>query len=236
MTNLSLSENFPNGFQREALDLVNGLLPLTSSGFYLVGPDMRHSGVVFRNLDLAVERDYSQKYRELDPLNPALFAQTDERVVCIDEQLSEAELLDSVYYQEFMQPLKHRHVADMFLRRDQDIVAVLTMLREAALGPFTDTELSLARQLQPFIQYSLNTVYLPKRYRERDSVQKTYHLTDRELDVLELIVAGASNKVIARQLALSLATVKTHIQHIFRKAQVASRTELSALVLRDLGD
>jgi DNA-binding CsgD family transcriptional regulator len=236
MTNLSLSENFPNGFQREALDLVNGLLPLTSSGFYLVGPDMRHSGVVFRNLDLAVERDYSQKYRELDPLNPALFAQTEERVVCIDEQLSEAELLDSAYYREFMQPLKHRHVADMFLRRDQDIVAVLTMLREAALGPFTDTELSLAGQLQPFIQYSLNTVYLPKRYRERDSVQKTYQLTDRELDVLELIVAGASNKVIARQLALSLATVKTHIQHIFRKAQVVSRTELSALVLRDLGN
>jgi DNA-binding CsgD family transcriptional regulator len=225
MTNLSLSENFPNGFQREALDLVNGLLPLTSSGFYLVGPDMRHSGVVFRNLDLAVERDYSQKYRELDPLNPALFAQTEERVVCIDEQLSEAELLDSAYYREFMQPLKHRHVADMFLRRDQD-----------ALGPFTDTELSLAGQLQPFIQYSLNTVYLPKRYRERDSVQKTYQLTDRELDVLELIVAGASNKVIARQLALSLATVKTHIQHIFRKAQVVSRTELSALVLRDLGN
>jgi len=235
MTKLSsLSENLPNGFQREALDLVNSLVPLTSSGFYLVGPDMRHSGVVFRNLDLTIEREYTQTYREHDPLNPALFANTDERVACIDEQVPEAELLNSVYYREFMQPLNHRHVADMFLRRERDIVAVLTMLRAAELGPFSAEELALLRQLQPFLQYSLNTLYLPRRYRERDSVQKHYQLTDRELDVLELIVSGGSNKVIARQLGLSLATVKTHIQHIFRKTGVTSRTELSALVLRDL--
>ncbi|MGI9294438.1 MAG: response regulator transcription factor, partial [Pseudomonadales bacterium] len=219
---------------RQALDLINGLLPLTSSGFYLVGADMRHSGVVLRNLDPAVERDYAENYRDQDPLNPALFVQSDDRVVCIDEQLTETELLQSAYYREFMLPLKHRHVADMFLRRDQDIIAVLTMLREPELGPFSDAELALLRRLQPFIQYSLNTVYLPKRYRERDSVQKTYQLTDRELDVVELIVSGASNKLIARQLALSLATVKTHIQHIFQKVGVSSRTELSALVLREL--
>jgi DNA-binding CsgD family transcriptional regulator len=234
MTNLSLSENFPNGFQRQALDLINGLLPLTSSGFYLVGADMHHSGVVLRNLDTIVERDYERNYRDQDPLNPALFAHSDDRVVCIDEQLTESELLQSDYYREFMLPLKHRHVADMFLRRDRDIVAVLTMLRAADLGPFSQGELALVGQLQPFIQYSLNTVYLPKRYRERDSVQQTYQLTDRELDVVELIVTGASNKLIARQLGLSLATVKTHIQHIFQKVSVASRTELSALVLRDL--
>ena len=39
--------------------------------------------------------------------------------------------------------------------------------------------------------------------------------------------------LIARELGLSLATVKTHIQHIFHKAEVSSRTALSARVLGD---
>ena len=234
MSKNSISENFPNHFQRESLNLINGLLPLSSSGFYLVGADIRHRGVVFRGLDTAVERDYAENYRDHDPLNPALFAHTDDRVVCIDEQLPEEELLASFYYREFMRPLQHRHVADMFFRSSKDIIGVLTMLREAGLGPFSQPELTLLRQLQPFLEYTLNTVYLPKRYRERDNIQQSFKLTDRELDVLELIVAGASNKIIARELVLSLATVKTHIQHIFHKVEVPSRTALSARVVTEL--
>lgn len=232
MTAITLSEDHPTDFQRQALDLVNSLMPLSSSGFYLVGADMQHKGVVLRNIEAAAERDYQRRFQELDPLNPTLFAAIDIGVACIDEQITEPELLASEYYRGFMQPLSHRHVADMFFRRNTtDIIAVLTMLRTSELGPFTAPELALVRNIQPFLEYTLNTVYLPRRYRQRDRVQKVYQLTDRELDVVELIVAGASNKMIARQLELSLATVKTHLQHVFQKLDVSSRTGVSALVL-----
>jgi len=231
MTRIILSEDHPTDFQRKALDLVNTLVSLSSSGFYLVGAEMQHRGVVLRNIEAAVERDYQRRYQELDPLNPAHFVACDTRVACIDDQLTEPELLASDYYRQFMLPLAHRHVADMFFRRDKDIVAVLTMLRSVDLGPFTGGELALLRKLQPFLEYTLNSVYLPRRYGQRDRIQKAYQLTDRELDVVELIVAGASNKLIARQLELSLATVKTHLQHVFQKLQVSSRTGVSALVL-----
>jgi DNA-binding CsgD family transcriptional regulator len=226
-----ISSNFPTRFQRESLNLVARLLPLSSSAFYLVGPDMQHRGVVLRNLDAAAERKYVDTFAELDPLNPALFAATAVRVAAIDEQLPEAELLASRYYLEFMAPLGHRHVADMFLRRGGDIVAVLSMLREPALGSFSARELALLRELQPFLEYTLNSVYLPKRLQQRAAARNAFALTERELDVLELLVAGASNKLIARELGLSLATVKTHVSHIFRKAGATSRTELSARVL-----
>ena len=75
---------------------------------------------------------------------------------------------------------------------------------------------------------------MPKRIQQRHFVRDQYHLTLREVDVLELIVSGLSNKIIARELDLSLATVKTHIQHIFHKMSVNSRTALSARVLGDL--
>lgn len=234
MTSHSVSENFPNHFQRESLDLVNNLLPLSSSGFYLVGPDMRHRGVVLRNLPAQAERDYTRSFSQLDPLRPALFQRGDTRVACIDELKTEAELLASEYYRQFMAPLNHRHVADMFFRRDSDIIGVLTMLRASALGPFSPRELTLLRTLQPFLEFTLNSVYLPRRYRERASIGHQHQLTERELDVVELIIAGASNKMIAAELNLGIATVKTHIQHIFHKLEVPSRTALSARLLGDL--
>lgn len=231
MTSPGPSVEFPNRFQRESLKLVNSLFELVSAAFYLVGPDMRHRGVVLHNLEAEVERDYASNFREMDPLNPILFAASDDRVVCIDERMSERELLQSEYYLQFMQPNNHRHVADMFFRRDGDIVAVLSMLRTAEQGPYSDGELAHLRKLQPFLEYTLNSVYLPRRIEQRRSAQERFSLTDREVDVLELIVAGANNKEIARELGLSLATVKTHIQHIFQKADVSSRTSLSARVL-----
>ncbi|MEM6583383.1 MAG: LuxR C-terminal-related transcriptional regulator [Pseudomonadota bacterium] len=230
-----ISENHPTDFQRECLDLVNRLVPLSSSAFYLVNADMQHRGILLRNIEASVERDYRRKFQEIDPLRPSLFEGTDTRVACIDEQLDETELLASPYYQQFMRPLQHRHVADMFFRRGQDIIAVVTMLRMASLGPFSGEELKVLRDTQPFMEFALNTVYLPKRYRERDSVQIAYGLTDRELDVVELIIAGTNNKLIAHELGLSLATVKTHAQNVFKKLNVTSRTALSARVLGSLG-
>ena len=75
---------------------------------------------------------------------------------------------------------------------------------------------------------------MPRRYRQRDTVQQLYKLSDRELEVVELILGGASNKELARALDLGLATVKTHVQHIFQKVDVPSRTALSARIQDDL--
>jgi DNA-binding NarL/FixJ family response regulator len=53
-------------------------------------------------------------------------------------------------------------------------------------------------------------------------------LTERELEVLGLVAQGASNQEIAQQLVVSLATVKTHINHIFGKLGAESRVQVVA--------
>jgi DNA-binding NarL/FixJ family response regulator len=57
-------------------------------------------------------------------------------------------------------------------------------------------------------------------------------LSDREREVLGLLVDGASNKGIAHQLSLSENTVKAHISHIFDKLGVQSRAEAVAAALQ----
>jgi DNA-binding NarL/FixJ family response regulator len=53
-------------------------------------------------------------------------------------------------------------------------------------------------------------------------------LTERELEVLQLVAEGDSNQDIARKLVVSLATVKTHINHIFGKLDAESRVQVVA--------
>lgn len=50
-------------------------------------------------------------------------------------------------------------------------------------------------------------------------------LTEREIEVLQLAAQGSSNQEIADSLYLSLRTVQSHLNHIFNKLQVSSRTE-----------
>jgi LuxR family transcriptional regulator, maltose regulon positive regulatory protein len=54
-------------------------------------------------------------------------------------------------------------------------------------------------------------------------------LTSRELEVLNLIKAGSSNQDIARQLVISITTVKRHISNLYAKLGVESRTQAVAI-------
>jgi NarL family two-component system response regulator LiaR len=57
-------------------------------------------------------------------------------------------------------------------------------------------------------------------------------LTEREWDVLALLVEGLSNTQIADRLVVSPSTIKSHVSHILSKLGVASRTEAAALAVR----
>jgi len=54
-------------------------------------------------------------------------------------------------------------------------------------------------------------------------------LTSRELDVLQLVAEGRSNKDIARRLEITEGTAKTHVKAILAKLDAISRTEAVAV-------
>jgi LuxR family maltose regulon positive regulatory protein len=59
-------------------------------------------------------------------------------------------------------------------------------------------------------------------------------LSERELEVLRLIQAGFSNEEIAEQLVIAVSTVKTHVNNLYGKFGVHSRTQAIAAA-RELG-
>ncbi|MGK7877096.1 MAG: response regulator [Xenococcaceae cyanobacterium] len=67
---------------------------------------------------------------------------------------------------------------------------------------------------------------------EEEQDLKTYPLTKRELEVLELIVGGYSNTAIGEKLYISLGTVKTHVRSILNKLCADDRTQAAVRALR----
>lgn len=67
---------------------------------------------------------------------------------------------------------------------------------------------------------------------EYQQLIETYPLTERELEVLELIVAGCSNAEISEKLYITVGTVKTHVCHILNKLCADDRTQAAVRALR----
>jgi NarL family two-component system response regulator LiaR len=58
-------------------------------------------------------------------------------------------------------------------------------------------------------------------------------LTEREIDVLQLVARGRSNREIAGALYISEATVRTHMSNILAKLNLGSRTQAALYALRE---
>ncbi|ACK68634.1 two component transcriptional regulator, LuxR family [Gloeothece citriformis PCC 7424] len=67
---------------------------------------------------------------------------------------------------------------------------------------------------------------------ENNQSVENYSLTDRELEVLQLIVDGYSNAAIADQLFITVGTVKTHVRNILNKLCADDRTQAAVRALR----
>jgi two-component system, NarL family, response regulator YdfI len=72
--------------------------------------------------------------------------------------------------------------------------------------------------------------FLPEQQPVADELAEP--LSDRELEVLDLLAEGLSNKLIAHRLNISEHTVKTHVASIFAKLGASSRTEAVSQAIR----
>lgn len=103
--------------------------------------------------------------------------------------------------------------ADGYLLKDMEPEEILVKLRHAAAG-------------QVVLDDAV-TALLANTIREESPAPEPGEvtLTEREEEILQLIAAGKSNKVIARELGISDGTVKVHVKNLLRKLNLRSRLE-----------
>jgi DNA-binding NarL/FixJ family response regulator len=79
---------------------------------------------------------------------------------------------------------------------------------------------------------STKTVTISAAEPEYSQLIEAYPLTERELEVLQLIVDGCSNAAIAEKLYITVGTVKTHVRNILNKLCADDRTQAAVRALR----
>ena len=68
--------------------------------------------------------------------------------------------------------------------------------------------------------------------KNKKSIATDFNLTDREQEILSMLVQGLSYKMIAEKCSVSYSTVNSHISHIYEKLHVKSGTEAVAMAIQ----
>jgi two-component system response regulator DctR len=118
----------------------------------------------------------------------------------------------------------------IFLTGHGDVPSAVDALKRGAYDfvekPFSDNAL-VDRVLQALAQ---SGQAIARRAQDRLLLQRVQELTEREREVMQLIVRGLPNKLIADQLNISVRTVEVHRARVFEKMNVKSAVELSNLL------
>ena len=85
---------------------------------------------------------------------------------------------------------------------------------------------------EPFLHPSIARKVLEELSHPAGSPPTPEPLTERELEVLQLVAQGLSNQAIAEKLVIGDATVRTHIGNIFSKLHLANRVQAALYALR----
>ena len=103
-----------------------------------------------------------------------------------------------------------------------EIYGALIAATFAALGIWLGLKLTAKRQalVVPELRVPAEGPFVPDERRRED-----LHITRRELEILELIAQGLSNREIAEKLFVSESTVKTHSSRVFDKLGARRRTQ-----------
>ncbi|MEX0992311.1 MAG: response regulator transcription factor [Actinomycetota bacterium] len=114
--------------------------------------------------------------------------------------------------------------ASGFLTKSEAAGDVLSAVKAAADGDTLIDPATLTRLLHQVAG---------QRQDRRDAVQRLSTLTDRELEILQRLGAGARNDAIAERLKISPQTVQTHIRNILSKLDVHSKLEAVAFAVKN---
>ncbi len=118
----------------------------------------------------------------------------------------------------------------IFLTGHADVPTAVDAVKRGAFDfcekPFSDN--ALVDRIEQALLRSAQTL---QTHRAKQSLQQSLaDLTERERDVMRLVVEGLPNKLIADQLDISVRTVEVHRARVFDKMQVKSAVELANLL------
>lgn len=170
------------------------------------------------NIERYTVQNYLHEYKYYDPLHPVnVQNQPDIQLMQRNEVISMKK--KRYYVDRFLHLNNFTDEMAMYLYNQQKPAAAIGFLRKEGEIPFTEQD----SQKLLYVKQMIENVYLLHQYvQPGESLQ----ITQREKELLMYLCKGFKNAEIASYLYVSENTVKKHLQNLYRKFQVTSRTQL----------
>lgn len=146
--------------------------------------------------------------------------------------MHESILIKTDVYKSFLLPNNLPHSGGIILTDDSTLLAELVFYRTHDQGDFSDKEIYILDILKKHFKIRLiREKYSKNHMLSEDKTIKLIELglTNREIEIVKLIINNLSTSEICSKLNISIHTTKKHINHIFSKLEINSRLQLVQL-------
>ncbi|MCJ8162979.1 response regulator transcription factor [Acinetobacter zhairhuonensis] len=135
-------------------------------------------------------------------------------------------------YEDFRKKWNIQDTVELFFRQNGIPVRGMSLVRSSENTAFSQHELRMIESFYDLTACCFNQIYDVSSHQVSVFNEGlTESLTRQESKVLNLLCKGLNNQALADEMHCGLSTIKTHLQHIYQKAQVKSRQELMSRVL-----
>ena len=238
----------PEGFKRHVLATITSLIPSELTTYNEL--DLRTSRNVWEwepiPSGFAELTEIFAIYMDENPCVDYYRRTGDGRATKISDFLTQRELRKLGYYNEYLRKVGLEHRMSIVLPKPPHSVIALALGRGGK--DFSERDRLLLGLLRPHLMQAHDNAAALTRIRQEEQVRPNptkdmllsgeslglLGLTSREADILLGVARGKTNREIAAGLYVSPLTVKTHLQHVYRKLGVESRTEALSRALERL--
>lgn len=142
--------------------------------------------------------------------------------------IPEKDRIQTELYKKCYEPFNLHYSLQLTLVYNDLFLGVVTLYRKKEDGDFTDDEMFVMKAFTDhlslrFHQYYANSSNSSSSTYSISNLALEYNLTNREVEVLQLIFQDMNNEDIADKLFISGSTLKKHIQNLYRKLNVSTK-------------
>lgn len=229
-----------NNYSYYFLQKLNKLIPFYAANFFLFNENegIIDSPVCFNVSDQALNA-YNNYYYKIDAIREIAFNQI--------EPSRSTDLMDykkwvnTEYFTDFLEKNNLYYSCGIDIHHQERLLGTISLFRDQNDNDFSRKDLLYLKLISQQCSNHLNKLFMinklekkikKKRSQLLEKAGQKFQLTEREKELLKLLIEGKNNQEIAQNLFISINTVKKHLSHIFNKTEVHSRTELVSLIFK----
>jgi len=196
--------------------------------------DQRFENRVSINMDDSNLGNYERHFQFCDPITPIL--QRRRKATCVSEIISRSRFEKSEFFNDFLARDGLHYGINFYAYSGGRNIGDLRIWRSRQKEDFSRREAAMLDAIGEAFGRSLLISCLKEKRRSGGDVDilacveragEHIGLTRRQKEIAAAMLFGSSDRVIADELCISLPTVRTHIQTLYRKLGVSSRTQFA---------